>query len=202
MSNRFDKRPLSYSQISSFEYSPEQWYNNYILGIKEPPNPEMLAGTRIGDLIGTDTCPIGLQNTGIKEYELRGDIDGIKLVGFCDIYHPENKVLHENKTSPNQTRWNQKKADEHGQLTMYALMLRQQGVEPEEITMHLNFVPLRLVGIDYQVNGHTQFTTTRTAKQVDDYTEHIKRIVELMHQYTESRPLSTPKPVPPVFKGV
>lgn len=200
---RFIKRPLSYSQLASWEYSKEDWYRNYILGERSPASAEMLAGTHIGDQIGTDTCPLGLCNVGTKEYKLEGMVDDIRLVGYIDIYNPDTKHLHENKTSPNAKRWCQRKADEHGQLTMYALMLEQQdGVPPEEITMYLNFVPLRLAGVTYTTYNPVQwkqYETRRTSEQVNAYKDYIRQTVADMHEYIHT---VDKIPRPPAFNRV
>lgn len=206
MANRFKDRPLSHSQLSSWEYDKCAWFDNYILGQRTPPNQEMLAGNRFGDMIGRENCPIGLHNSGIPEYELYGEVDGIKMVGFVDIYNPDTKVLHENKTSPNQTRWTQSKVDQHNQLTMYAMLLEQQdGTKPEDVTMFLNFIPLRLVGITYQLHDPIvwkQYPTARTKKHVQNYKDYIKRTVEEMDRYIEMRRLSPPVRSTPAFKMI
>ena len=200
---RFLTRPLSYSQLASWEYNKEEWYRNYILGKRSPASAEMLAGTTIGDQIGTETCPLGLANIGIKEYALLGMVDDIKLVGYIDIYNPETKHLHENKTSPNVKRWNQRKADEHGQLTMYALLLEQQeGTPPEQIAMYLNFVPLRLAGVTYTTYTPIvwkQYETRRTSEQVAAYKDYIRQTVKAMQEYITT---VDKIPRPPAFRSV
>jgi len=126
MFTRFEDRPLSWSQLQAFAYSPADWYANYVLDIKEPPNSLMLAGSRIGEAIGTDDSPI--DNTlvpGVKEYTVRAEIDGIHLVGHLDHYCPDTLVLNENKCSDKKGRWTQGKVDQHGQITMYLMLLER-----------------------------------------------------------------------------
>ena len=202
---RFYKRPLSHSQISAFEYSPAKWYDSYVLGVKEPPNHEMLAGSRIGDLIGTPDSPIpDLTPPGVKEFEMRAEFEGMRLIGFADHYCTDTLVLHENKTSPNKSRWSKKKVDEHKQLTMYALLLNlKYDVEPEDIDMYINFIPLTIIGLDYQpLLNWRQFKTKRTKQDLEDYKKHIVRIVELMNEYDKQRSLSPAPRRAPVFNGV
>ena len=208
MNHRFTKRPLSWSQISSFQYNPDQWYTSYILGKQEPANSLMLAGSRIGDAIGTETSPIDNSLVpGQKEYSVKAKIDGISMIGFLDHYCPDTLTLNENKCSDKKGRWTQKKVDEHGQITMYLLLLQQQdGVKPKNVTCWLNFLLLDHIGVNYDVTNPVilkRFQTSRTQKQVDDFLEDTKRTVELMHQYIEKREreerLSTPAPAPPAF---
>jgi len=209
MHDRFIKRPLSHSQLSSFEYDPEQWYQSYWLGVRSPANAEMMAGSRIGDLIGTDKSPIpNLTPPGVKEYEMKGVYEGITLIGFADHYCPETKVLHENKTSANKSRWTKKKVSEHPQLTMYAMLLQlQDGVEPEEVTMYLNFIPVCLTGVTYNVcqsDTWKQFETRRTKEDVQLYQIYLMDTIAKMESYAAFRDnqLSTPRRRPPVFNMV
>jgi hypothetical protein len=212
MLERFNKRPLSYSQLSSWEYSKEEWYDNYILNKRTVPNASMIAGNVIGDLIGTPKSPIKeLVDIGTKEYPLTARLGDIKMIGFIDGYNPDTKVLHENKTSATKYRWNQRKADEHGQLTMYALMLfLSRQVAPEDITMYLNYIPViknqkpRKEFADlplYLCDENTcedhialpnppifkQFETRRTTQQVRDYIDYIHTTVAKMDDYIKLR---------------
>jgi len=204
MKKRFANRALSHSQLSSWEYNREDWYNSYILGIKSPPTPEMLAGNRIGDSIGTDKSEVpDLVPPGVKEYELHVEWEGIPLIGYCDHFCPDMLVLHENKTSPNKSRWNQRKVDEHHQLTMYALMLNlRDGIEPEDIEMWLNFIPVRLVGLTYKPDvSWRSFETRRTKQHLEAYKQYIMRTVEAMDEYIRVRSTQPEKRRAPVYNG-
>ena len=208
MKERFKKRPLSHSQLSSFEYSPEQWYNSYILGSKFTPTPAMLFGNVIGDAIGTDTSPIPeLAPPGIKEYRLTAEVEGIPLVGYADHYCPETRVLHENKTSETKGRWTQGKSDKHTQIDMYLLMLYlSEGVPPESVTAYLNFIQTRPTGLGYRLHKEPKWKqfplATKTMADLDKYQEYLLATVEAMHDYAEQKALSTPAPKAPVFRMV
>jgi hypothetical protein len=203
MKKRFETRPLSYSQLASFEYSREDWFDNYVLGKRTPPTPEMLIGTKLGDLIGTDDNPIeGLNPPGQKEYPVEAELEGIRLVGFIDHFCPNMLVLHENKTSPNKKRWTQRKADEHHQLTMYALMLNMRdGIEPEDIEMWLNFIPVELVGVTYKPTTWRAFETRRTKQHLEAYKQYIMRTVEAMDEYIRVRSTQHERRKAPVYNG-
>lgn len=167
----------------------------------------MLAGSRIGDAIGTDTSPIdNALVPGIKEYTVKASVDGIQLIGHLDHYCPDTLTLNENKCSDTKGRWTQRKVDEHGQITMYVMLLEaQDGVKPEDVTCYLNFLLLEQVGVQYTVGDPPvlrRFGTRRTKEQVTQFLDDTKRTVELMHQYIESQPspeLSTPAPRPPAL---
>lgn len=204
MSNRFKNRPLSWSQLSSFQYSPEQWYSSYILGIREPANSLMLAGSRIGDAIGTPDSPVPeLVPPGIKEYAVGVEIDGIKMIGYFDHFCPDTIVLNENKCSDKKNRWTQKLADKHKQIDMYLLLLMEHGsIKPEDVQCWLNFILLDHIGVGYGVHNPPvlkRFRTDRTTAQILEFKDEIKQTIELMQQYIDSKPLSTPAPRPPAL---
>lgn len=190
---RFKKRPLSHSQLSSFEYDPEQWYDTYILGNKIKANPAMEFGTLVGDSIGTETSMVpGLTPPGVKEYELRANLDDIWLVGFADHYCKDTYTLHENKTSDKPDRWTQAKVDSHPQLTMYALLLfLQDKVRPEDVTMQLNFIPVERGGdMIYRMPEppvYHAFLTRRTTQDILDYTQYILDTVKKMEEYAKNK---------------
>ena len=186
--NRFKDRPLSYSQLSSFEYDPAEWYRCYILGEKDPPNDQMKLGTLVGDSIGKlESLVPGLEPAGVKEYEMRASLGNIHMVGYADHYCVEKLILNENKTSDKRTKWTQESVDNHGQLTMYALLLLLQNkTKPEDVTMFLNYIPTIRKGVKFRLVEPVEvytFETSRTTMQVLDYANYIKRMVNLMDEY-------------------
>lgn len=190
--NRFKTRPLSWSQLSSFEYSPKEWHKRYVLNKPDPPNAAMLYGSKVGDSIGTpDSLVPTLVPPGVKEYELRANIGPIYLVGFADHYCTDTLVLNENKTTDKPTKWNQKSVDAHGQMTMYALLLfLQNKTKPEDVTMFLNYIPV-LVGNDFQYYlptppTYTAIPTRRTTKDIMNFVTYVKDTVAAMEAYARS----------------
>lgn len=191
--DRFIIRPLSYSQLSSFEYSPKEWYKRYVLLQPDPPNAAMLFGSKVGDSIGTSESLVPTLNPpGDKEYELRANIGKIKMVGFCDHYCTETKVLNENKTTDKPDKWHQKSVDAHGQMTMYALLLYlQDKVKPEDVTMFLNYIPVTIGG-DFQYRlpeppTYTALPTKRTTTDVLRYVGYIEETVKAMEKYARAQ---------------
>jgi len=190
---RFEERPLSWSQLSSFEYDPEQWYSSYMLGQRDPATPAMEFGNLIGDAIGTEDTPVPhLTPPGVKESRLTGHLDDILMVGYADHYCTKTTWLEENKTSVNHSRWTQKKADDHGQLTMDALMLfLRDKVKPEDITMRLNFIKGD-VGQDFiyrlaEPDPLVVFKTSRTTKDIVEFSAWIIETVDKMYEYQRTR---------------
>jgi len=212
MKDRFLKRPLSFSQLSTWEYSQEEWMDRYILGKKFEGNPATRFGSEIGDAIGTPDSPVpDLNPPGVKEYRLTGEIEGIKLVGYADHYCPDTLELHENKTSDNPKRWTTRKANTHRQIDMYLLLLNlTEGIPPEHVTCYLNFIQTKPSGLGYRLHDPVKWEQflikTKTQADLDAFTEYLLDTVEKMHQFIlereEQERLSTPAPLPPAFKGI
>jgi hypothetical protein len=193
MLDRFIKRPLSYSQLSAWDYSKEEWYLRYILNKPFGKNSAMNAGNIIGDSIGTEKSLVpDLVPPGIKEFRLTANIGDIYLIGYADHYCPDTKVLHENKTSTNRKKWTQGAVDRHKQLDMYCLMLAlTHETAPEDVEIYLNYIPvIEAADMRYYLPDpveYKQFRTYRTTEQVDAFAKEIQETVEQMHEYIERR---------------
>ncbi len=186
---RFIVRPLSYSQLSAWEYNKDEWYERYILNKRTPANAAMRAGTLIGDSIGTEKSLVPLLTPpGVKEYELRASLGDIHIVGYCDHYCPDTRTLHENKTSTSRVKWNQKSVDAHKQLDMYALMLfLTHDVLPNDLTIYLNYIPV-IEGADMRYYlpdpvEFYQYATRRTDEHLVNMTRYIENTVQDMCAY-------------------
>jgi len=185
------ERPISWSQLNSWYYNKTQWANKYILGLTEEGNAGMRFGNTVGDTLGTPNSLVPLLNpylVGVKEFELRAKMNKYTLIGFADHYCPETKVLNENKTSQNPNRWTHKDVHEHGQLTMYGLLLMlQTGIRPDDVEMWLNFIPVREGG-DFQLsvtdpNKFHRFQTKRTMQQCLQFGAEIDKTLKAMEKY-------------------
>ena len=183
------KRPLSWSAISSFEYDKEQWYKKYILGEPTPETKEMIFGKIFANscenrkpLVPTPLCKE-------VEYPLNVMFGEIPLIGFIDTYEPHT-MLREKKTGKKE--WDQKRADEHGQITMYLLQLYiMHKVKPEDIRCFLDWHPTQENG-DFTISFvephklHT-FETKRTMVQVLEFGARINRVFKEMDDYAKER---------------
>lgn len=185
------ERPLSWSAISSFEYNPEQWYQNYVIGNKEEPNAMMRFGKEMGERFAAEPHFLPQLPRGeLYEYELRAVFGKIPLIGFIDCYTPHT-LGDEYKTGIKP--WTQKRADEHGQLDMYALLLwLQEKVRPEEVKWRLSWLPTKETG-DFRItfaNPHDPevitFETKRTMKHVLAFGKRINETVKLMEEYASN----------------
>lgn len=194
--NTWKKRAISWSQISSFAYSKDQWALRYIFNIDDGGNNLMRFGNVVGDSLGTPESMVPLLNpslVGVKEFELHAPLNGLSLIGYADHYCPETKVLNENKTSVNLTRWDQDKVDNHHQLTMYALMLMiTHKTKPEDVEMWLNFIPVRETqSFEMEIVDPAlfhRFPTKRTTKQCLEFGASISKTLKEMEKYALTVP--------------
>lgn len=198
---RWQERDLSWSQISSFEYSPEDWYKSYFLGIKSPPSAEMLFGSKVGKQLETDPeyLPM-IPREETMEYKFeaihkrKGKRD-IRLLGYADSFGEAVLKLREYKTGVK--AWDQKRVDLHGQITMYLYMkyLRDKTM-PEHILCSLHWMPTKktehgdfTVTIEFvdDIESKIQhFNTKRTMRDLIEFGQRIDNTISKMEEYIES----------------
>lgn len=207
------KRPVSWSMISSFEYDPEQWYQKYVVHgpcTKEfcfiykitPPSgcpvvsssKEMEFGKVIGKKLETNPKFLPMIE---RHNKMEHPFENIKfgkliLVGyadtFCDITF---KKLDEFKTG--KRAWDQKRVDEHGQLTMYCLMnYLNNKIRPEDVVIKLIWMPTQDNG-DFSISfvepiekNIKIFYTKRTMMHILQFGKRINSVFKQMQIYAAS----------------
>lgn len=188
-----DERPLSWSAISSFEWSAEQWYDTYILGIKQT-SPEMTFGSYVDKQLQLDPTYLPhVPRYQHMQHKMNAVFDGIPLVGVPDglDYEPEHK-LSDYKTGKNP--WTQSKADLTGQLTFYALLLfLTEGLRPEVWKIAIHWLPTAYQP-DFTIGFRNPtdpelitFTTTRSMVDILEFGKRIKDTYKLMQRYVAQR---------------
>lgn len=184
-------RALSWSQISSFEYSPEQWYQKYVLGIESKDSPEMIFGKTVAESFETDSPLAPVIRYSSMEHELKGNFGGIPVIGYMDTYEPGGFKMREYKTG--KKSWDQKRADSHGQIDMYLLMLYMgEKIRPEEMMCHIDWMPTQQNG-DFTISFieplviHT-FETRRTMKDILTFGSRILQTRKMMEEYAKNHP--------------
>jgi hypothetical protein len=200
-----ESREVSWSFISSFEYSPIQWYKSYVLKIKTT-SPEMEFGSMIGKKLETDPTFLPMIPRQRKmEYKFKALYNGfdypINLVGFGDSFGEIGftgnmddvnftHALEEFKTGVKE--WNQKRVDEHGQITMYCFMKHlSHGIMPEKIHCRLWWMPTRriehgdfTVEINFVKNMKPiPFVTSRTTRDIMMFGMRINKVLKEMEEY-------------------
>lgn len=204
------KRPLSWSAISSFKWNKDTWYRKYVL--KELPEitPELEFGSYIDKKLQDD--PTFLPNVvrySVLQHEMTGTFNKIPLLGYADTFQPPvsgAKIFLKNDklevTDPvhipcairdyktGRKPWDQKRADETGQLTMYLFMLYlRDKIQPEDVECYIDWLPTRIeegkiVFRDDPVEVFT-FKTSRTMQDVLEFGQLIKDTWDEMQAYGE-----------------
>ncbi len=203
-------RPFSWSQMSSYEYDPEQWWEKYCLhgrctkeicvraGSFNPlcpivvSSPEMEFGKEIGKKIETDNSFMPyIPRQSKMEFEFKVKFGRVVLIGFGDSFDDVNfKALEEYKTG--KKPWTQKRVDEHGQITMYVFMnFLQRKIRPEDVSIRLSWMPtwkdehgvVRFLDpIEKRVKF---FSTKRTMIDVLKFGNRINDTIDRMIEYAK-----------------
>jgi hypothetical protein len=186
-----ESTPLQLSQHSSFrDYDKEEWYQSYIMGIKKPSNRRMDFGSQVGKRIETDHEYIPQLPRGIMEHGINVFMDDIELTGFMDSYIPEERHIHEFKTS-SPAGWTQEKVDNHHQLTFYCLLLLlKENISPEDVKITLHHMVTEESG-DFSIKFATPFTlnsytTKRTTKDCLMFGAEIIKQRKEMEEYIKN----------------
>lgn len=182
----FPDRPLSWSQISSFRWSKSQWYSRYVLGEKSESSPEVEFGSMVDKKIQEDPnyLPQVIRYPHLQ-YKLEYNFEGIPLIGFPDALCLETKKIRDYKTGKN--KWNKKRADETGQLTMYLFMIyRIHGIKPDEFECFIDWLPTHVKKGKICLkdkNDVRTFKTKRTMMDVLNFANYIKDTYKEMKEY-------------------
>ncbi len=205
------KRPVSWSMISSFMYDPEQWFDKYIkhgpctkefcfifkLPSAECKCPisnsskEMEFGKFIGKKLETD--PKFLPQIP-RHSRMEHPFENIKfgkltLVGYLDTFCDKTfKKIGEFKTG--KKPWDQTRADNHGQLTMYCLMnYLVNKIRPEDTEIFLAWMPTQ-DNSDFSISfvepiekNIRIFKTKRTMMDILQFGKIINNVYKQMEEY-------------------
>lgn len=189
---KWKDRPFSWSQISSFEYDPEQWYKRYFLNEEQYESEEMKFGKMIGERLASDPKFLpAVPRLSKFEHGFKVMFGAICLVGYGDSFCGITlRKLKEYKTGVK--AWTQKRADEHGQIDMYLLMhYITTKIRPEEMDCELVWLPTeRKEGGDFKVTIRLIepvvpqiFKTKRTMSQILAFGSRINRVHKEMEKY-------------------
>lgn len=205
--NFFKNRPLSWSQLSSFQYSPEQWHRKYVLNEKPEENEAMRFGKKIGERLASDpTFLPEVKRYPVFEKKLLGHIGNIDMIGFLDSFDPETKHFLEYKTSHNKNKWTQKSAGEHGQLLMYKFLIWvNYQIPPEDIKSTLWYIPVEETGSFELVLSKEPvqfFEVKHSSVDVLNFATLIKKTVKEMELFCKQMLLAKPLPMTSLYKEV
>jgi hypothetical protein len=148
---KLNSKPLSWSAISSWTYNQESWAKKYLEGIYET-SKEMDYGKVIDLKIQEDpTFLPKLPRYEKMQYKMLVRMGGIDLIGLPDGVDltTTQKKLSDYKTGKN--KWDQKRAQETGQLLFYLLLLYiTHKIKPEEFDCYIHWLPTRETG-DFKI---------------------------------------------------
>lgn len=206
MNKKFDiieflqTRPFSWSAMSSWDWDKEQWYQKYMLGIKSPDSPELLFGKKFADSceIRRPLAPVTLLS--VVEHEFRFRLGDVPMIGYADTFDKETRN-HTGEFKTGVKPWDQKRVDQHGQITMYALgnyLITKR--KPEECTFFLEWIPTMKVprknndysGFDYdiafrdKVPTPVHFETKRTTREALEFGVRVKNMLREMELYVRN----------------
>lgn len=188
---------LSWSSISAWGYSQEDWYDKYVLGNRSEPNENMMAGIRIGERWEADpTYLTEVERPEIFEHNLSAKLGDIIITGHIDGLHlTKKKKLQELKTTVSKTKWNAKSVREWGQITLYCYLLYENyKIKPEDLEIELVYVPVEQQGdFTIQQSGKAVvIPTVRTMTDIVKFMAFVKQTHKEMCEYVEQKKLSTP----------
>lgn len=121
---------------------------------------------------------------------MKVNFSGVELVGLPDGLDLESspKLLADYKTGKKE--WTQARADEHGQLTMYLMLVYiMHKIPPEEFECRIHWLPTKENG-DFSISliSETDFQTFYTKRTMLDllaFGARIKRVYKEMKEYAE-----------------
>lgn len=169
---------ISWSQLLAWEKGEDNFYRTYILG-QSFENKEMVFGKMIAEgLEGkikcdeAEFCKVYLPQMPNKEHLIRIDFDDVPLLVIMDAFDDKKLIIDEYKTG--RTAWTQRKVDNHGQLTIYAMAVwKKYGKIPN----------LRLFWIPTDVNDNNEVVLTgeipyefKTQRSISDFAVMYKRL--------------------------
>lgn len=190
---------MSWSAISSFEWSKEQWYQSYYLGIRTG-SKEMDFGRKIDKEIERNPkfLPQIIRYKVMQNW-METVFNGLPVVGAGDTFRPEKKTarthtkpaLRDYKTG--KKAWDQKRADETGQLTMYAFLLNlMYDIHPDDLELYIDWMPTQETN-DFKIIFRDQpmvvqtFKTKRTMRDLLEFGQRINKTWKEMNEYVLSR---------------
>lgn len=191
-------RALSWSAISSFEWNRDQWWRKYVG--KEIPEitPELEFGSMVDKRIQEDpTFLPKLERFPVMQHKMECVFNDIPLIGIADQFDPNPKHIRLADDKTGRRIWDQKRADETGQLTMYSLELwLTQKIRPEDIDFEIRWFPTHYKDgkIAFIEEYHTKLQpvvirTKRTMREVLAFGQRIIDTYTAMHEYAAHRPI-------------
>lgn len=184
-------KPLSWSEYSCYKWDPNEYYTQYILGIKPEPSREMILGSIIHEgfegkdwkqlLIDNNFTPDYIRTVEqimkynlpsiqkevwLGEYGKEYEETGCKIAGRADGIDEETHTIVEIKTG--KSFWDEEKVKTHGQLTLYSFLYwKQFGVIPQ----------IMLISFNVNNGKAKTFFIQKTEQEINNICVLIKEVV-------------------------
>jgi hypothetical protein len=129
----------------------------------------------------------------ILQHTMKAKLGKIPLIGVADSWEPSTPALDDFKTG--KKLWDQKRADETGQLTFYSLLLYlTESIKPDDVDFGIQWLPTQETG-DFKISLIDEkdvrtFRTKRTMLQMLDFCQRINGTVEEMEKFVHSKELA------------
>lgn len=167
---KWKARPFSWSQMSSFEYSADQWFRKYYLGESQKVSAEMSFGKDIGDKLATDKDFMpNIPRQKHMEYGIQVALGDVELVGYFDSFDdvPEGGMYPLEEFKTGKKAWDQKRADNHGQITFYCLLLwLAKKINPKDVLARIHWMPTEETDQSFKdfMDGRRKIELTKNVK--------------------------------------
>lgn len=188
-------KALSWSEYWLYNNRPDDWYKEYVLGIKSEPSREMILGSITHSAFEGKEWKKELKDkffTANYERTIQKLLDGVKipectkevwLGNYRQIYEETNcamtgradgvnirqNLIIEIKTGKG--LWNERRANEHEQLTWYSFLYWKQ---------HGNYPLHQLISMNIETGKHIVIEIKKTEEQIKILCQDIKRVVDEM----------------------
>src|ERR1035437_988097 len=209
------KRPMSWSQISCFEWNKEDWFQKYhvhakctakkcvVTGKPNPKcpvvatSPELTFGKAVGERLAFDPKYLPeVPRLPIFEHRLLVEWGGMMFVGYTDALSLDHKTLYEYKTG--KKSWGAERVNSHGQLTLYVFLLNLlDGTKPQDIECTLHWLPteeslISMDGLESMISFVTpvkvhSFKTKRTEADIKNFQIRILKVLGEMKNYLKEQ---------------
>jgi len=202
---------LSYSQISTFKRSKDDYYKQYIEGVPFEGNDYTDFGSKVGESLelnsfkSFDTMEAKILKS-VKRLDLfeRSTIlnyNGFYVVGYIDTISDDYSQIIDYKTG-GRGKDAQYVKDDYTQLQIYALSIRQEtGITPQKASvefitregnafkgesLRVAYEPVKSIDIDisYERLKTVYWGVLRTAKEISDFYEKYKLAYDVISKRT------------------
>lgn len=191
----------SYSSfISPYPNAKENWYQTYVKG-KKNHSRELTFGKAVADSMLTPKPLAPFTRLGVKpdgtmdEHEFDEMFGKIRIVGSQDTFGRSTNIKvrkHEcGEYKTGRLVWTQKRANEHGQLKMYALLhWLKNKIKPEDCIWWLEWCPTYETGdfkIDFvrPIKIH-RFYVKITMLDILKFGSEVKKVHKEMTEYVKN----------------